>query len=231
MDEVNGKRIIDYKPNFRGGKCYAFFKRLFDIVTSFLGIILLSPLMLVIIIMIEFTFDGHCVYVDKRAGKGGKTINVLKFRTMYKDAEDNVDAYLTEDQKKQFESERKVKDDPRVTWLGSFLRKSSLDELPQLFNILIGDMSFVGPRAVTHKEIEDNFSSEQAELILKVRPGLTGSWCAYGRYSATYSVGDRQEYELQYLEKRSFVYDMKIIFATFGSVITLKDAKSKEDKK
>lgn len=218
------KRVIDYIPTFRGGVFYAFLKRLFDILASFLGIIVLLPFMLVIIIVLEFTFDGHCIYVDKRVGKKGKEINVLKFRTMYKDAEKNASLYLNEDQMQEYEDERKVSEDPRVTKLGWFLRKTSLDELPQLFNILVGDMTFVGPRAITKKELEKNFSDEQIKLLLQVRPGLTGNWCAYGRYTATFKKGDRQRLELEYLEKRSFFKDLRIIFATLFGVQSNKDS-------
>lgn len=220
----NEKRVIDYTPTFRGGLLYAFSKRLFDIIASFLGILLLLPFMLVIIIIIGFTFDGHCIYVDKRVGKKGKEINVLKFRTMYKDAEKNASLYLNEDQMQEYEDERKVSEDPRVTKLGWFLRRTSLDELPQLFNILIGNMTFVGPRAITKKELERNFSDEQRKLLLKVRPGLTGNWCAYGRYTATFKKGDRQRLELEYLSKRSFFKDLRIIFATLFCAQSYKDS-------
>ncbi len=211
--------IIDYQPHVRGGIIYRLFKRFFDVILSFLAIILLSPALIIIAVIIEFSFEGHAIYVDKRAGKKGKPIGVLKFRTMYKDADANAEMYLTESQIEEFESERKVKDDPRVTKLGSFLRKSALDELPQLFNVFIGSMSFVGPRAVTQKEVDKNFSNEQAKALLSVRPGMTGNWCAHGRSTATYANGKRQRLELEYLSKRSLFNDFKILFATFGSII------------
>lgn len=216
--------IIDYQPTVRGGIIYRILKRFFDFLLAFLAIIILSPAFIVIAIVIEF-FNGHAIYVDKRAGKKGKPIGVLKFRTMYKDADENAEMYLNESQIEEFESERKVKNDPRVTKFGGFLRRSALDELPQLFNILVGQMSFVGPRAVTQREIDKNFTKEQAEALLKVRPGLTGSWCAYERYTATYACGTRQRVELEYLAKRSLWQDLKIFFATFGSIIGPKENK------
>ncbi|MBE7089252.1 MAG: sugar transferase [Clostridiales bacterium] len=226
MEVQNNKGlIIDYIPKKRGGKVYAFFKRLFDICASFLGLVVLSPVLLIIFIAAVIATGGHGTYIDKRIGKNGKEIGVLKFRTMIKGANEHPEAYLNLEQQREYEEERRVEDDPRVTKFGKFLRKTAIDELPQLFNILIGQMSFVGPRAVTMGEVEKNFSPEQAKLLLSVRPGLTSSWRAYGKHSAYYTNGGRQRLELEYLERRSFSRDLKIIFSTFSSVLTDKDAK------
>lgn len=226
METQNNKGfIIDYIPTKRGGKVYAFFKRLFDISASFLGFICLFPILVIIWICAMIDSHGHSIYIDKRVGVNGKEIGVLKFRTMIKDANEHPEKYLTPEQLLQLKKERRVDNDPRVTKFGNFLRKTAIDELPQLLNILIGQMSFVGPRAVTLEEVENNFTPEQAELLLSVKPGLTSSWRAYGKHSSTYENGGRQRWELKYLERRSFSRDLKIIFATFASVLTDKDAK------
>ncbi len=209
----------------KNGIFYRIAKRIFDIFASFMGIILLSPLMLVLLIIVACSLKGAPIYVDKRIGKKGKVISVLKYRTMCKDAEENAQDYLNEEQMQEFKRERKVTNDPRVKGFGSFLRKSSLDELPQLFNILIGSMSFIGPRAVTQWELDDNYTPEQLDALLKVKPGLTGNWCTYGRYSANYENGLRQRLELEYLPKRGCITDLKLLLTTIKSVITLKDAK------
>lgn len=202
----------------RGGKCYAFFKRSFDIVSSFLMILLCSPILLVLSVLVMFSSRGRIIFKDHRVGKNGKSIKVYKFRTMVADAETNIDKYLTPEQKGQWEKERKLDNDPRITRIGRFLRRSSLDELPQLFNILFGSLSVVGPRPITTQELE-NFTPYQREKLLSVRPGLTGYWQVYGRSSATYETGERQKQELAYLPKRGFFYDLKLIFLTIPAVL------------
>ena len=117
-----------------------------------------------------------------------------------------------------------MENDPRITRVGKFLRKTSLDELPQLFNILFGLISVVGPRPVCEREL-DNFTDEQREKLLCVKPGLTGCWQVYGRKSATYKNGERQRLELTYLQKRGFFYDLKLIFLTIPAVLKQEGAK------
>lgn len=208
----------------RGGKAYAFFKRCFDIVSSFVVILLSSWLMLILALIVACSSGGHVIYKDKRVGKKGKKINVYKFRTMVIDAESNIDRYLSPEQKLIWEKERKLDNDPRITKIGKFLRKTSLDELPQLFNILFGTLSVVGPRPITEQELS-NFTEYQQEKLLSVRPGLTGYWQVYGRSSATYETGERQKQELAYLSKRGFFYDLKLIFLTIPAVLRHDGAK------
>lgn len=202
----------------RGGKCYAFFKRCFDIVSSFVMILLCSWLFVILGFLVLCSSRGRVLFKDKRVGKNGKLIKVYKFRTMFADAESNVDKYLSPQQKELWEKERKLDDDPRVTKVGKFLRKTSLDELPQLFNILFGSLSVVGPRPITVGELS-NFTEYQQSKLLSVRPGLTGYWQVYGRDSATYETGERQKQELAYLSKRGFFYDLKLIFLTVPAVL------------
>lgn len=208
----------------RGGKLYATFKRCFDISSSFVMIILCSPLLLFLSILVAFSSRGRIIYRDKRVGKHGKTISVYKFRTMVYDAEKNIEKYLSAEQMALWQKERKLDNDPRITRIGRFLRRSSLDELPQLFNILFGTLSVVGPRPVSEREL-NNFSEEQREKLLSVKPGLTGCWQVYGRKSATYENGDRQRLELSYLSKRGFFFDLKLIFLTIPAVLKREGAK------
>lgn len=207
----------------RGGKCYAFFKRCFDIVSSFVMILLCSWLMLLLGLIVACSSKGKIIYRDARVGKNGKKINVYKFRTMVADSA-NLDKYFSPEQKQQWEKERKVDNDPRITKIGKVLRKTSLDELPQLFNILFGSLSVVGPRPITQMELQ-NFSEYQQQKLLTVKPGLTGYWQVYGRKSATYENGERQKLELEYLSKRGFFFDLKLIFCTIPAVLRRDGAK------
>ncbi len=216
--EVNEEIVV------RGGKCYAFFKRCFDIVSSFIMILLCSLLFIILSFLVMCSSKGRIIFKDKRVGKNGKAITVYKFRTMYVDAETNLDKYLTPQQKEQWEKERKLDNDPRITKIGKFLRTTSLDELPQLFNILFGSLSVVGPRPITEQELS-NFTPYQREKLLSVKPGLTGYWQVYGRSTATYETGERQKQELAYLSKRGFFYDLKLIFLTIPAVLRRDGAK------
>ncbi len=209
----------------RGGKCYAFLKRAFDICASSIAIIVFSLLMLVVAIVVRLTTKGPALYVDKRVGKGGREIGVLKFRTMFNDANENIESYLSKDQLDEYHAEHKIDKDPRITKVGKFLRHSSIDELPQLFNIFVGNMSVIGPRAITQEELDENYTPNQINALLSVKPGLSGNWGAYGRGIATYYNGKRQALELEYLSKRSFWYDIKLIFVTVLGVFKGKGAK------
>lgn len=144
-----------------------------------MAIVVLSPVLLVVAILVKLSSKGPVIFKDEREGKDGKHFNVYKFRSMYEDAESRLETYLTEEQRERWEKKRKIDDDPRITKVGGF--KTSLDELPQLFNILFGSMSVVGPRPITQKEYE-NFTPEEKRIIQSVRPGLTGC-CAYRSYS------------------------------------------------
>lgn len=144
---------------------------------------------------------------------------------MFSDAETNLDKYLDENQKKKWQKERKLDDDPRVTKLGKFLRKTSLDELPQLFNILGGSLSLVGPRPITKQELESNFTEYEQNQLMKVKPGLTGYWQVKDRSLATYESGERQKEELYYLPRRGLWFDIKIILLTIPAIFKGKGAK------
>ena len=138
-EKVNSKSEVKTNripSKIKGGKLYSFNKRMFDFFSSFVIIILFSWLLLILFILQLFATKGHPIFVDKRVGRKGKIIKVYKFRSMYYDAESNIDKYLTPEQKETWLRERKLDNDPRITKLGRVLRKTSLDELPQLFNIL-----------------------------------------------------------------------------------------------
>lgn len=198
--------------------CYFFLKRFFDICSSFFLFIFLLPLLFVLSILVLIANPGPIFFKDHRVGKNGKPISVLKFRSMYTDSETNPERYLSAEQMNQWKKERKVTNDPRITPVGRFLRKSSLDELPQLLNIIAGSMSVVGPRPVTRSELSSNYSEEEINLLLSVRPGLLGYWQVFARNDAKYETGERQKMELLYPEKCSLFFDAKIIFCAIPSL-------------
>ena len=196
---------------------YDFFKRLFDIVSSALGLLVLIPLILLISVMILAERSGRGVFFkQKRLGKNGKYIYIYKFRSMVNDAE-NLERWLNGEQLKQYYSEYKVENDPRVTKIGKLLRRTGLDELPQLLNILKGDLSLVGPRPIL--ESETVLYGEDVDLLLSVKPGLTGYWQAYCSGDTTYTNRKRQRMELFYVKHRNAGWDIKICFATLGAIV------------
>lgn len=208
----------------KSNKAYIFFKRLFDVVSSACALVLLSWLLIIVAVIVKLTSKGPVLYKDHRIGKNGMELYILKFRTMFINAEEHIHDYLTDEQYKEWLSERKVENDPRITPVGRFLRRTSIDELPQLVNILKGDMSVVGPRPLTKSEIEENFTLLEQKKLLGAKPGLTGNWGAYGRSSVTFESGERQRMELEYVDKQCTALDLKIIFASVFSVLKGKGA-------
>lgn len=213
----------DMTIHIKGNKIYFFTKRIFDFFSSLFVIVILSWLLLIIFIIQLLVTKGHPIYKDFRIGYRGKKIGIFKFRSMHNDAY-NLDKYFTEEQKEIWLRERKVENDPRITKFGKFLRKTSLDELPQLFNILLGSMSVVGPRPISEKEL-DNFSLYEKQVICSAKPGLTGYWQVYGRGEATFESGLRQKIELEYFSKRGLFFDLFLIIKTIPVVLAHKGAK------
>jgi len=211
----------------KGNKSYLFFKRVLDIVFSFISIVFLMVTLIfpIISVLVLISTRGKVIFKDERMGLNKKKISIYKFQTMFSDAETNLDKYLDENQKKKWQKERKLDDDPRVTKLGKFLRKTSLDELPQLFNILGGSLSLVGPRPITKQELESNFTEYEQNQLMKVKPGLTGYWQVKDRSLATYESGERQKEELYYLPRRGLWFDIKIILLTIPAIFKGKGAK------
>lgn len=199
--------------NKKANPIYLFFKRIIDIVASFLGLVVLSWLFLIIGIIIKCTSKGPVFYGHKRVGKNGKIIKIWKFRSMVIDSS-NFEKYFTPEQMEEYKQNYKVKDDPRITKIGKFLRKTSLDELPQLINILVGQLSIVGPRPVLEEETQ--LYGENRDLLLSIRPGLTGYWQANGRSNTTYE--ERIKMELYYVKYRSAWMDIVILFKTLIGV-------------
>lgn len=225
MEEMN-KHLFDIEVKPRKiSKFYRFVKRVWDIFFSIILLLLTSPIIIVVFIILAFCGNGAPIYADKRVGKNGKIIKVLKFRSMFKDADDNPKKYLNDEQYEQFIKERKVDNDPRITKFGKIIRKTSVDELPQLLNILGGSMSTVGNRPITIQELEANYKEEQQKIFLSARPGLTGWWQVSGRNNVEYYNGERQKLELEYFEKRSIGFDIKIMFKTIPAVLKQKGVK------
>lgn len=209
---VGSSDIVAKKVN----RTYLFIKRVIDVVGSVLGLIVLSPIYLIIALAIKIDDGGKVFYKHKRVGKDGKEIFLYKFRSMKKDADD-LENMLTPEQLEIFKTEFKIENDPRITKVGNVLRKTSLDELPQLLNILRGELSIIGPRPIVEEELE-NYGKD-ADKFLSVKPGLTGYWQAYARNDAVYASGERQKMELYYVDNRSLWFDIKIFFKTFSSVL------------
>ena len=212
MDNIDDISEIDLK-----NPIYLFIKRLFDFVSSFCLFILLLWLFAIIAILIKKEDGGTVFYRHYRLGKNGKKIGVYKFRSM-KQYDGDLEDILTPEQLKQYRTEFKIDNDPRITKIGQFLRKSSLDELPQLINIMKGDLSVVGPRPIVPTELSVNYTENEQSLFLSIKPGLTGYWQAYARNNVTYESGKRQEMEMYYCHNASLFLDIKILFKTVESV-------------
>ena len=204
-------------------KMYRFIKRVFDVIFSIILLIVLSPVFLVIALVIKAEDGGRVIYKHRRVGMYGREIVIYKFRSMVDDAE-KIAKHLSPQQKAEMEREYKLDKDPRVTRVGDFLRRSSLDELPQLVNIIHGELSLVGPRPVTKAELL-KYTDEQRVKFLSVKPGLTGYWQAYARNNATYSSGKRQEMELFYVDHAGIWFDIRILFRTVYAVFAKYGAK------
>ena len=186
---------------------YKYFKRIMDFVASLTALIILSPLMALSAVLVKISDGGSVLFKQRRPGKDGKIFTVYKFRTMSEKTED--------------ENGRELSDVERMTKIGSFLRKTSLDELPQLFNILKGDLSIVGPRPIM--EVETKIYGKYKDMLLSVKPGLTGFWAANGRSDTSYKR--RRAMEIYYVKNRSLLFDIKIIFKTVISVFKGEGAK------
>ena len=195
-----------------------FIKRIGDILGSVVGIIFLIPITIIVAILNVLHKDyGPIFYSHKRIGKNGKYFKMYKFRTMVVDADKKLAELLENDEeaRKEWDMNRKLKNDPRITKIGKILRKTSIDEFPQFINVLKGDMSLVGPRAVIDGEIE-KFGIYKKD-ILSVKPGITGYWAANGRSSTSYD--ERVFMEYKYVENFSIFMDVKILIKTVVSVL------------
>ena len=196
---------------------YSFLKRTVDITASATALLLLSPVFLVTSLAIRKDSDGPAMFTQKRIGKDGKLFEIYKFRTMVPDADKKLFELLDKDEKarEEYKVNKKLKNDPRITKVGNFLRKTSIDELPQLINVLKGDMSLVGPRPYLPREKDD--MGAYYNTIIESKPGITGLWQVSGRSNTTFE--ERLHFDEEYNEKKSFTYDMGLLVKTVGSVV------------
>lgn len=197
---------------------YIFLKRLFDIICSLFGIIFLIPITVIVKILYIFSGDFNSViFTQKRIGKDGKEFKLYKFRTMVPNSDEILFKLLEEnsDMAKEYKQNRKLKNDPRITKVGRILRRTSVDELPQLLNVFLGSMSMIGNRPYLPREKED--MGKYYDDIIKTKPGITGYWQVSGKNNTTFKK--RLQLESFYSKNCGFRIDMKIFFKTFGAVV------------
>ncbi|MBZ6013961.1 sugar transferase [Leuconostoc gelidum subsp. gelidum] len=203
-------------------KSYLVTKRLIDVVFALLGLIVLSPIFVIVFVILKIDSPkSSALFEQQRIGKNGKPFHIYKFRSMVPNAEEilKADKVLYE---KYVTSGYKLptKEDPRITKLGSFLRRSTIDELPQFWNMLIGDMSLVGPRPIVAEELKEY--GDQKDIFLSVRPGALGLWQASGRSLIEYP--ERTQIELEYVANAGFFYDISIVFRNVIAIFKSKGA-------
>ncbi|MEH6717855.1 MAG: sugar transferase [Aurantimonas endophytica] len=193
-------------------------KRAFDVALAALILLLLSPLFAMVMVLIRMSSPGPTLYGHERIGRGGRSFKCLKFRTMVPNGDEILAAYLAAnpDAEEEWKATRKLRVDPRVTVVGSVLRKTSVDELPQLINILRGEMSLVGPRPVVFDELR--YYGPRKVHYLAARPGLTGLWQVSGRSDTSYD--QRVSFDCHYCENWTFVSDLLLIVRTVPAVLS-----------
>lgn len=201
-------------------KVYIKIKRVIDVIFASIALILLSPVFAIIAIAIKIDSKGPVFFTHKRIGKNGNIIKLYKFRSMVINAEELIKSF-TPEQMREYKENYKLTNDPRITKVGKFLRKTSLDELPQLINIINGDLSIIGPRPLVADELEKYGVNK--DKFLSVTPGLTGYWAANGRSNTTYE--QRMEMELYYIDNLSLKMDIKVFFKTILSVLKKEGAR------
>ena len=196
-------------------------KRFGDIIFSLVALVVSSPLFLLMAFLVKLSSAGPIFYVQERIGRNYRRFGCIKFRTMYSEADDLLLNLFDKspELKIEFERDFKLRKDPRITPIGNFLRRSSLDELPQFINILIGDMSLVGPRPIVEKEIPKY--GDFMDIIVALRPGLTGLWQVSGRNNLSYQR--RVELDYIYAKNRSLLLDLRVVIRTFGVLLFPRD--------
>lgn len=197
-------------------------KRVLDVIVSVMALLMIWPIMLIIAIVVKLD-GGPAFFAQSRVGRNGRLFKVYKFRSMKMGA-DRLEDSLSPEELAEYKKEYKLQNDPRVSKFGNFLRRSSMDELPQLWNIIRGDMSLVGPRPLLPSELTTNYTPEERQMLMSVAPGLTGYWQAMSRNESSYVTGERQKQELYYIGRVSFWMDIKIILKTVERVLTGKGA-------
>ncbi len=214
---VKERSLIDKK------KVYMTVKRTYDFVISGMALIVLAPIMLFICLLIKIDSKGPAILVQERIGENGKLFKMYKYRSMVVGADKLLDKYLKENEeaRKEYKKYKKLQNDPRVTKIGKIIRKTSIDELPQLINVFIGNMSLVGPRPYLPREKEDmkNLYND----IVKSKPGITGIWQVSGRNDISFD--QRLEMDYTYNSDKSTMYDIKILLKTFKKVLEKEGAR------
>ena len=200
----------------KGGAGYRVAKRAFDIVFSLCVCIVLAIPVAIVAVAVVIDSPGKPFFRQQRVGRGGRPIYIFKLRSMVPDAHTSPEKYMTAEQFATWRREQKLDDDPRVTGVGRFLRRTSLDEIPQFLNVLTGDISVIGPRPVTMKETYE-FGNARDE-VLAVRPGITGWWAVTDRNGSTWESGERQAREIFYVRHASFALDARIFAKTFKAM-------------
>ena len=206
--EVSNENILKRQSPYR------YIKRFMDVILATIALVVLSPIFLIIAIAIKIESKGPVFFKHARIGKNGKIIKLYKFRSMVINAEELIKSF-TPEQMKEYKENYKLTNDHRMTKIGKFLRKTSLDELPQLLNIIKGDLSIIGPRPVVTDELKKYGAN--TEKFLSVTPGLTGYWAANGRSCTTYE--QRMQMELYYIDNLSLKMDVKVFFKTIEAEI------------
>lgn len=198
-------------------------KRLFDIAFSLGALLFFSPLLLLLSLLIKSSSKGPLLFSQERVGLHGKPFRLYKLRTMVPDAEERLSTLLATSPShlNEWKSCYKLKEDPRITSIGKFLRATSLDELPQFWNVLKGEMSIVGPRPVTARELQEEYGRYAAKL-LQVRPGLTGPWQLSGRSNVSYKK--RISLDMHYIRFRTFCWDLSLTLRTIPEMLFPKGA-------
>lgn len=222
----NKENVTSITNNIEKNKnmIYEILKRTIDIFGAIIGIIILIPITIIIWIANIIVKDkGPVFFKQDRIGKDGKFFKFYKYRSMVIDADDKLSKYLAENEevREEYKKYKKLKDDPRITSIGKFIRKTSIDEFPQFINVLKGQMSLVGPRPYLPREIND--IGESLNEIVKVKPGLTGLWQVNGRSETTFE--DRLRIDKEYVKKRGIKLDTKIFIWTIGKVFVKEGAK------
>ncbi|EKO1912538.1 exopolysaccharide biosynthesis polyprenyl glycosylphosphotransferase [Clostridium botulinum] len=213
MDEIHKnleKVQTEYKNEYSKTIMYFVIKKIIDLLGSIIGLILLSPILIITAIAIKLDSKGPVFFIQERVGKNEQAFNMYKFRSMVIDAEERL--YKLKDKNEMSGPMFKMKDDPRITKIGRFIRKTSIDELPQLFNVLKGEMSLVGPRPNLPREVI-KFTDYQKNKFL-AKPGLTCYWQVMGRNNIDFE--DWIELDIKYIRKRNTWEDIKLIFKTVG---------------
>lgn len=195
---------------------YKIIKSIFDLFFSLIILIFGFPIFMLIALLIKLSSRGSIFFLQERIGKNKKTFNCIKFRTMHPEAEDILENLITTNDKlrKEFEETQKLKNDPRITKIGKFLRKTSLDEIPQFLNVIKMEMSIIGPRPIVKKEIQKY--GESYNKVISIKPGITGLWQVSGRNNLSYKR--RVILDCLYIDNISPLLDLRIIIRTFGVI-------------